>query len=89
MRSNPLFKTHGMNIKTYNKILGIQGGVCAICKKPEKFRKQRLSVDHDHVTHNFRGLLCNSCNRGLGLFKDDIAALREAVNYLTENPWSC
>ena len=64
-----------------------QDGVCAICKKPELNRSngpnpKRLSVDHCHETGAVRGLLCNNCNRAIGLLGDDPALLRAAVEYL-------
>ena len=46
----------------------VQGGVCAICRKPETARSRktgkprRLSVDHCHETGMVRGLLCTACN---------------------------
>lgn len=33
--------------------------------------KNAAVIDHDHVTGNIRGILCNSCNKGIGLLKDD------------------
>lgn len=88
MQQNPLFKTHGMTVEKYNQLLKKQGGVCAVCKEPESFRKQRLSTDHCHKSHRFRGLLCNACNRGLGLFRDNPEALRAAADYLENNEWT-
>lgn len=64
-------------------------GMCGICKKqmklPEKRQGQSLdvvAVDHDHKTGKVRGLLCNACNKGLGLFKDDVEILNNAKEYL-------
>ena len=41
-------------------------------------------IDHDHKTGIIRGVLCKSCNTGLGLFKDNPEILREAARYLEE-----
>ena len=64
-------------------------GKCFIChrimKMPESKRGQSLdvvAVDHDHNTGNFRGLLCNACNKGLGFFKDNVYLLENAIEYL-------
>lgn len=53
------------------------GETCHICKKENK-----LVFDHCHETHKYRGYLCDPCNRGLGIFQDNIEGLIAAVNYL-------
>ena len=54
-----------------------QNGVCAVCGVGGK-----LHVDHDHETGLVRGLLCGSCNRALGLLKDNVDSLKMAIDYL-------
>lgn len=64
-------------------MLEAQGGVCAICKGPEtKPNAKYLAVDHDHATGAVRGLLCNNCNRAIGLLGDDAERLIAGADYL-------
>ncbi|HDY87912.1 MAG TPA: hypothetical protein ENH82_07355, partial [bacterium] len=46
-----------------------QGGVCAICRKPER-NCRPLAVDHSHVTGQVRSLLCVNCNTELGIIEN-------------------
>lgn len=48
-----------------------QHEACKICNRSEHDLGKLLHVDHDHITGVFRGLLCDTCNRGLGLFGDN------------------
>ena len=61
--------------------------MCAVCRNPETTlgnngRIKNLAVDHDHITGRVRGLLCNNCNRALGLLRDDREVLQRAIDYL-------
>jgi hypothetical protein len=79
-------KQYGMTLEGYNELLSKQGGVCAICKQPERVKVRRrltsLCVDHDHGTGKVRGLLCNNCNSGIGYLRDSAALLQNAIAYL-------
>lgn len=78
-----LKRAYGIAKVTYMQMFEAQGGVCAICKKPEGHsRFKNLAVDHDHETGKVRSLLCHRCNAGLGNFYDALPLLREAVRYL-------
>lgn len=81
-------RRYGLRVADYDKMAADQGGVCAICGQPETQRRGGkvlpLVVDHDHETAEIRGLLCNSCNRGLGCFRDDPGRLKKAATYLEE-----
>lgn len=50
---------------------------CVICGD-----RAPLVVDHSHTNHKIRGMLCNRCNQGLGLFRDDPELLEYARIYL-------
>ncbi len=78
-----LEKTYGITLEDFDRILESQGGVCAICKRSaEETGSENLHVDHDHTTGVVRGLLCRSCNRGIGYLADSPERLRSAVAYL-------
>jgi Recombination endonuclease VII len=86
IRHNSLMHYFGIDNEQYAKMLVAQGGVCAICDRPERMirfgKVQALSVDHDHKTGDLRSLLCHACNKALGAFGDDPARLERAAAYL-------
>lgn len=79
-----LRRTYGITLVQYNEMLAAQGGGCAICGTDDPKGKSGtyFAVDHNHETGENRGLLCNQCNRALGLFGEDINTLRSAIEYL-------
>ena len=78
---------YGVTIEQYYNVLEAQGGGCGICGAAYADRKgqKKLHVDHDHVTGDFRGLLCAKCNTALGKFADDVDILQKAIGYLLNN----
>lgn len=81
---------YGMPPERYDCLLLAQQGKCLICKgfmhmpsKTDRTRKgDSVVVDHDHATNEVRGLLCNNCNRGLGLFRHNPEVLANAQKYM-------
>lgn len=59
-----------------------QAGMCGICKNDLSKEINQVMVDHCHETNRIRGLLCRRCNIGLGMFKDNVGVLSEAIQYL-------
>lgn len=83
---NYRFKKFGLTHEDYLNLLEKQNRKCAICGKTHNLEQYRtFNIDHDHLTGKVRGLLCNNCNTGLGLFKDDISRLQIAIKYLSPN----
>jgi Recombination endonuclease VII len=78
-RDKYMKRRYGISRADYDALFERQGGVCAICRKRSK---ERLCVDHCHVTGMIRGLLCRKCNFGLGSLCDDQRALVAALAYL-------
>jgi len=80
-----MMKNYGLDLKDYQKLLEAQNHKCAICgSPPPNNRKTRLSIDHCHKTGKVRGLLCDRCNRSIGLLKDDVSILKKAIEYLNK-----
>jgi DNA-directed RNA polymerase subunit RPC12/RpoP len=75
-------RAYGITLTEYEGMAFSQDWKCAICgSKTEK----DLLVDHNHDTGQVRGLLCHTCNTGIGYLKDSTAVLRGAIEYLEEN----
>ena len=83
-KGDALLRRYGISLEDFEKMKKEQDGKCAICGSPPG--KRDLAVDHDHKTGKVRALLCNGrCNRGLGLFRDDIEYLKSAILYLEKH----
>lgn len=90
-RDHALRSKYGMSLEEFHGWWIVFRGKCGICecelKASEPRRGQPLDVavvDHDHKTGQIRGLLCNACNKGLGLFKDNPEILENARRYLCQ-----
>ena len=75
---------YGITRRALEALLKKQKGVCAICRRACRER-HNLCVDHDHRTGRIRGLLCENCNRAIGLFDHDPRILRRAARYSSAN----
>lgn len=81
LRNSHLTYHYGMSLAEYDRMLAQQGHRCAICPNTPT-EKQSLAVDHCHITLKIRGLLCASCNNGLGRFRDSFDNLLNAAKYI-------
>jgi len=77
-RSTYMKYRYGITSEQYDEAWRRQGEGCAICGSDRKPR-----IDHCHETGKFRGILCDTCNRGLGMLGDNLGSLEKAVKYLT------
>lgn len=82
---------HGITVSDYAKMLSLQKGLCAICKRPSRVS---LSIDHDlchcdnphGCSECVRGLVCSLCNRAMGLVDDRLDILESMIAYLKNPP---
>ena len=59
---------------------------CPICgKRTIAGVTSKVVLEHNHRTGKAGGWICDSCNTGLGRFRDDIELLKSAVEFLKKN----
>jgi hypothetical protein len=77
-------RRYGITQEQFDAMLERQGNRCAICRTdtPCPTSGKAWHIDHCHETGRVRGLLCNSCNRGIGQLGDDPDRLESAARYL-------
>ena len=86
IREKNLYKHYGITEEDFHALLVLQEGKCAICRKENYIGRGTWNVDHNHENKEVRGLLCTSCNRGLGYLGDNIEILVAAIRYLNNPP---
>jgi hypothetical protein len=90
VKNMDLRKRFGITLDQYRQMSLEQDHKCALCIQPEtavdaKGAERFMAVDHCHKTGKIRALLCASCNKALGGFKDDPALLRKAAEYIEKH----
>jgi hypothetical protein len=73
----------------FQQMLFDQDWCCGVCGINEsdylEMAGKGLFLDHDHKTGKIRGLLCQSCNLGLGSFRDNPEFLVKAIAWVKES----
>jgi hypothetical protein len=79
-RSSRLARTYGVTLNDMESFTHCE--ICSVELLRKGMTGNAMCVDHSHLTGEVRGILCNNCNRGLGMFKDSPDTLSKAVSYL-------
>ncbi len=78
-----LRRKYNLTWEEYQNKLISQGNVCKICGSNDPKRGTKyFCVDHNHITNQIRGLLCQDCNDAIGRFNEDILILNNVIYYL-------
>ncbi len=84
-------RAYGLSFADFLEMVAAQDNKCGICGSSawggtsEAEANDGPHIDHDHDTGAVRGLLCRSCNIGLGNFRDNSGLLRSAADYLDKH----
>jgi len=71
-------KVYSISLEQYKKRMATSNK-CEVCGS-----KDKLCYDHDHKTMKFRGVLCNKCNRSIGILGDTVESIQKVLFYLTK-----
>lgn len=81
-----LKSTYGIDQQIFDWVLAAQKNKCNVCEKELKLGGKRTKdhavVDHDHITHKVRGIICHACNVAIGMFNDNPSVMVKAANYV-------
>lgn len=86
IRMRQIRQAYGITEEEYDALLERQSYVCAICHDPLERLSSRTHVDHCHQTGQVRGLLCRTCNIGIGHLRESPKLLRQAALYCEKAP---
>jgi hypothetical protein len=90
-RGYKLKNRYGIDEADWWVMLEAQEWACKICSRPwrEDDVRAMWHTDHSHETGAVRGILCSTCNRGLGQFQDSPALMRQAALYVERGVMHC
>lgn len=82
-KNRALTSKYKITLQQYEQMLLEQDYQCKICSTTTPGGMGNMFVvDHNHLTGKVRGLLCFSCNCGIGSLKESITNLQKAIIYL-------
>ena len=87
-REYKLKAKYGLTLSEFEMLWEKCDGRCNICYEEMEKRTigkrsiRMVCVDHDHSTGKVRGLLCDFCNKGIGMLMDDPKIVSKALSYL-------
>jgi len=76
---------YGLSFDDFHIMYEQQEKKCALCSIEIHMNskdKQRACVDHCHETGRVRGILCQNCNRALGMLKDNKETIKKMLEYI-------
>ena len=80
-----LSRRYNISVAVYEALMEGCDRRCMICRRTEEECGTTLCIDHDHDTGKIKGVCCDFCNRGLGMFRDNPELLRRAAEYIEDN----
>ena len=82
-------RKYGIEYNEYLQMCEERNNRCDICGiekvsagNQSRGSKDHLVLDHCHETGKIRGILCQECNQGIGLLKDNTQNFKNAIKYL-------
>lgn len=85
VRCKKCIKYRSKVVNTLRKTAPPKPEVCECCKKIpitlDGRKKISIVLDHDPVTDEFRGYICDKCNKALGMLGDNLEGVVNAMNY--------
>lgn len=76
-RDKEAAKRYNISLEEYDNWIN-KNPNCNICG----IKLEQPHIDHDHNSGKVRGVLCKSCNWGIGHMNDNVDILKSAINYL-------
>lgn len=72
---------YGITVEQKNQMIIIQNNKCACCKDPLDNNPRNVCIDHDHITGKLRKVLCQKCNKSLGIMEENVDKISKLLEY--------
>lgn len=83
-RDTNLKRAYGIDSSEWQRLFELQKGQCASCGRHQSEMSKSLHVDHCHRSGKIRSLLCDKCNRALGIMDENAVAIKKLSEYADE-----